>query len=289
MPDRVQTGAVTTVEPAVRRVGCRLAFEVADDGASLVLQVAAARHGVEVSAEDLHIETGGAPVEATLVDLDQRHGNRYHVVQAPAGPLTVRYDASVRPIERAPAGAAGLLDPETVAHLRPSRYCPSDMLLAFATAELAHLPEGPERPSAVAAWVFERIAYDLDATAPLDGAIETLLSGRGVCRDFAHLTVALCRALEIPARLAAVYAPGLAPMDFHAVVEAQMGGSWQVLDATRLAPRGSLVRIATGRDAADTAFATTLHGHAELVSSEVWAVVDGDLPADDHVSPMLLS
>ena len=141
----------------------------------------------------------------------------------------------------------------------------------------------------MAAWVFERIAYDLDATAPLDGAIETLLSGRGVCRDFAHLTVALCRALEIPARLAAVYAPGLAPMDFHAVVEAQVDGQWQVLDATRLAPRGSLVRIATGRDAADTAFATTLHGHAELVSSEVWAVVDGDLPADDHVSPMRLS
>jgi transglutaminase-like putative cysteine protease len=78
-------------------------------------------------------------------------------------------------------------------------------------------------------------------------------------------------------------------MDFHAVAEALVDGRWQVLDATRLAPRGSLVRIATGRDAADTAFATTLHGHAELVSSEVWAVVDGDLPPDDHLTAMLLA
>ena len=186
-------------------------------------------------------------------------------------------------------GTAGFFHPETLAHLRPSRYCPSDTLLAFATAELGHLPDGPERPAAVAAWVFERLAYDLDATAPLDGAVETLLSGRGVCRDFAHLTVALCRALEIPARLAAVYAPGLSPMDFHAVTEVLVEGEWLVLDATRLAPRGSLVRIATGRDAADTAFATTLHGQAELLSSEVWAVVEGDLPPDDHVAPMRLA
>lgn len=273
----------------MRHVGCELAFQVAEGGASLVLQVAAARHAAEVMAEDLQIGADDDPVEVTLVDPAGPYGSRYHVVQAPPGPLTVRYDASVRPVEPAGPSAEGLLDPETVVHLRPSRYCPSDALLGFARAELAHLPEGPARPPAVAAWVFERIAYDLDATAPLDGAIETLLSGRGVCRDFAHLTVALCRALEIPARLVAVYAPGLAPMDFHAVVEAQVHGEWQVLDATRLAPRGSLVRIVTGRDAADTAFVTTLQGHAELVSSEVWAVVDGDLPADDHVSPMLLS
>lgn len=289
MPDRVQTGPVTTAEPAVRHVGCHLAFEVAEGGASLVLQVAAARHAAEVTAEDLQVGADGGPVAVTVVDLGRPHGSRYHVVRAPPGSLIVRYDASVRPVEPAGVPAQGLLDPETVAHLRPSRYCPSDTLLGFARAELAHLPEGPARPSAVAAWVFERIAYDLAATGPLDGAVETLLSGRGVCRDFAHLTVALCRALEIPARLVAVYAPGLAPMDFHAVAEVQVDGEWQVLDATRLAPRGSLVRIVAGRDAADTAFVTTLHGQAELVSSEVWAVVDGDLPADDHVTPMLLS
>jgi transglutaminase-like putative cysteine protease len=97
-----------------------------------------------------------------------------------------------------------------------------------------------------------------------------------------HLTIALCRALGTPARLVSVYAPGLSPMDFHAVVEARRGSGWEVLDPTRLAPRSSLVRIATGRDAADTAFVTTLGGETELTSIKVSTVVDGDLPTDDH-------
>jgi len=126
------------------------------------------------------------------------------------------------------------------------------------------------------------------SSGPLDSAVDTLLAGEGVCRDFAHLTIALCRAQEIPARLVAVYAPGLSPMDFHAVVEARVEGRWQVLDPTRLAPRGALVRIATGQDAADTAFLSTFHGRAELVRTEVRPVIDGDLPADDHVAPMQL-
>jgi transglutaminase-like putative cysteine protease len=278
---------MTTSDLAPRQVGCHLVFDVADGGASVVLQVAAARHAADVVVEELRVEADGAPIEAVGVEADHSSGSRYHVVRAPAGPLVVRYGATVQPTGF--AHAADGFHPETLAHLRPSRYCPSDVLLPFATAELGHLPAGPARPAAVAAWVFERLAYDLDATGPLDGAVETLLSGRGVCRDFAHLTVALCRALEIPARLAAVYAPGLAPMDFHAVTEVLVDGDWQVLDATRLAPRASLVRIATGRDAADTAFATTLHGQAELISSEVWAVVEGDLPADDHVGSMRLA
>jgi hypothetical protein len=89
--------------------------------------------------------------------------------------------------------------------------------------------------------------------------------------------------------MVAVYAPGLAPMDFHAVAEVRRGGSWEVHDATRLAPRNSLVRIATGRDAADTAFATTLSGTAELISVGVFAVVEGDLPRDDHAGRVALA
>jgi transglutaminase-like putative cysteine protease len=271
---------------AARHVGCHLVFEVGEGGASLVLQVAAARPGSTTVSEQLLADASGVPLAVEEVVADDAHGGRYHLVRAPAGPLTVRYEATVQPGPPADPVDVGLADPATVAYLRPSRYSPSDTLLAFATAELADLPEGADRPAAIGGWVFERLAYDVDATAPLDGAVETLLSGRGVCRDFAHLTVALCRARELPARLVAVYAPGLAPMDFHAVAEVQVDGRWQVVDATRLAPRGSLVRIATGRDAADTAFATTLHGHADLVSSEIWAIVDGDLPADDHVTPM---
>jgi transglutaminase-like putative cysteine protease len=141
----------------------------------------------------------------------------------------------------------------------------------------------------VAAWVFERLAYQPGSSDTLDTATDTLLAGSGSCRDFSHLTITLCRALGVPARFVAVYAPGLSPMDFHAVVEARRGTGWEVLDATRLAPRSSLTRIATGRDAADTAFATTLRGEAELVSSEVSTVIDGDLPADDHFTPVVLA
>jgi len=106
----------------------------------------------------------------------------------------------------------------------------------------------------VSSWVGTRIAYVTGSSLPTDGAVRTLLSRRGVCRDFAHLVVAFLRALDVPARVVGVYAPGLSPMDFHAVAEAAIDGVWHVVDATTLAPRQSLVRIATGRDAADIAF-----------------------------------
>ena len=95
-----------------------------------------------------------------------------------------------------------------------------------------------------------------------------------MCRDYAHLVLALLRARDVPARLVAVYAPGLSPMDFHAVVEAWVDGEWRLLDATGLAPRASMLRIATGRDAADTAFLSVHHGQADLLTMSVVAVVD---------------
>jgi transglutaminase-like putative cysteine protease len=101
-----------------------------------------------------------------------------------------------------------------------------------------------------------------------------------VCRDYAHLVIALLRALNVPARLAAVYAPGCHPMDFHAVVEAFVDAEWRVVDATCLAPRQSMVRIATGRDAADTAFLDNHKGSVTLKNMAITAFVDGELPLD---------
>jgi len=101
-----------------------------------------------------------------------------------------------------------------------------------------------------------------------------------VCRDFAHLSIALLRALGDPARLAAVYAPGLSPMEFHAVCEAMVDDAWWVVDATRLAPRQSLLRVATGRDAADTAFLTSFGAPVGLTALEVTAVT-GQFELDD--------
>lgn len=244
---------------------------------TLALQVAVAHTAGGFEIDELDVTSNGEPVDVEEIAVE--HGGRVHIVRAGGGPLTVRYRGVVvtdpAPDHRVELG-------EALVALRQSRYCPSDRLDAFAEATFGRPAVGPDPGRAVGDWVFERLRYELGSSGPLDTAVDTLLAGRGVCRDFAHLTIALCRAVGIPARLAAVYAPGLWPMDFHAVAEVAIGGHWELIDATRLAPRQSLVRIATGRDAADTAFSTTLAGAADLTSSMVTAFVLGSLPYDDH-------
>jgi transglutaminase-like putative cysteine protease len=102
-----------------------------------------------------------------------------------------------------------------------------------------------------------------------------------VCRDFAHLAIALLRSKDVPARLAAVYAPGLSPMDFHAVAEAYIDGAWHVIDPTGLAPREAMLRITAGRDSSDTAFLSTVGGSLTLKTLKVNATVEGELPVED--------
>jgi transglutaminase-like putative cysteine protease len=275
----------------VRYVSCRLEFQL-DEPSVLAMQVAAAGQPGDVTDERLFVTSNGVIADDTP-EFPTTSGGRTHVVHAEPGALEVQYFATIitRSAVELPAAepaTSPVYDDQTVSALRQSRYCPSDALAGYAAVEFAEVRHGPRLPQAIASWVFERMAYEAGASGPLDTAIDTLVANAGVCRDFAHLTISLCRALGVPARLVAVYAPGLSPMDFHAVVEIRTGEVWEVLDPTRLAPRASLVRIATGRDAADTAFATTLRGDAELISSEVSAVVDGDLPDDDHEARIAL-
>lgn len=269
--------------PPSTEVGCGLVFEVAEH-ATLALQVAVAATAGSVVEEQLSVTLGGEPVDAR--ELGAGHGGRIHVVACGAGLLAVDYRAVV---SVSPPGAFEVTEADALVALRQSRYCPSDELAAFAEVELSRLPEGPDRARAIGQWVHDRLHYELGSSGPLDTAVHTLLAGRGVCRDFAHLTIALCRAMGMPARLASAYAPGLWPMDFHAVAEVAVDGRWQVVDATRLAPRQSLVRVATGRDAADTAFASTVAGWAELLTFSVFASTDGELPDDDHNGTMALA
>ncbi|MEO7060175.1 MAG: transglutaminase family protein [Lapillicoccus sp.] len=223
--------------------------------------------------ESLVVTLDGRPMLPSLV-LDE-HGTRLHRVDADEGTLVLDYAATVTGrAEPLPAGPLDLLT-----FVRPSRYCESDILAPTAHAEFARL-EGHTLLSAVSSFVHDRITYVPGSSGPTDGAVETLLTRKGVCRDFAHLSIALLRACDVPARMASVYAPGLFPMDFHAVCEAWVDGQWCVVDATWLAPRQSLLRIATGRDAADTAFATTSGPEAVLSWLEVSVVVDV-LPFDD--------
>jgi transglutaminase-like putative cysteine protease len=204
------------------------------------------------------------------------HRGRVHVVDAPVSQLVIDYSATVEGEVPVPDGG----EHDRLLYMRPSRYCPSDKLLATASAEFGGIPGPAEIVTAVRDWVARRLSYVSGSSGPTDDAIDTLLLGQGECRDYAHLAVALLRAQDVPARLAAVYAPGLDPMDFHAVVEAYVDGGWRLLDATGLAPRPSMLRIATGRDASDTAFLSVHGGVANLTSVTVLAVVD-DLPHDD--------
>jgi transglutaminase-like putative cysteine protease len=183
------------------------------------------------------------------------------------------------------AGPVPVTDRDRVEALRPSRYCPSDRVAGLARSRFGSPKTAVDRVRAVCDYVRQEIVYVPGSSGPSTDGVDTLLAGAGVCRDFAHVVAMLCRAVDVPARIAAVYAPGLAPMDLHAVVETELDGHWWVWDATGLAPRQSLVRIATGRDAADTAFVTLVSGEAQLQGLEVVAVAAGPLPADDHETP----
>ena len=265
-----------------RTVSAHLSLE-AQAPARLVLSIAVASDSAgsaesadfadSAARENLTVVQGGAAV--AVREIADEHGTRLHLADVAAGPVEVGYHADLS--GRAHPSPAD--DMDLVRYLRPSRYCESDSLGPTAHAEFAGL-EGAELLNGVSSWVGQKLSYVPGSSLPTDGAVRTLLARQGVCRDYAHLVVALLRARDVPARLVSVYAPGLAPMDFHAVAEAFVDNAWQVVDATMLAPRRSLVRIATGRDAADTAFLTTIGGGVLLHSLTVSAVVD-ELPRDD--------
>lgn len=246
--------------------------------AQLVFAVAVAAD-TPTEREDLTITVGGAPVSAR--EVVSIAGTRLHVVDAPTGPLVLDYAADVTGSAPTPPVSAA----EAIEYARPSRYCESDRFNVLAPAEFRGLT-GQDLINGVGEWVHGHMRYISGISGSEDSAIDTLLAGQGVCRDFAHLTIAMLRACGVPARLVAVYAPGLVPMDFHAVAEAALGGTWQIVDSTRMAPRASLLRIATGRDAADTAFLTVLSGRVEFGPVAVTCYAHGGLPAEDPGAPV---
>lgn len=270
-------GGVNPTEPLRRSVRSLLALDVTETS-RVVAQVAVAHQPGAHVDEELTVLSNGAPLAFT--EVPTAHRGRLHTFTAPPGPLVVEYRATV----------TGLADPipvladDEATYLRPSRYAESDRLLAKAYEEFADITDPLEIVRAVDTWVSGHLSYVPGSSGPTDGAVETLLHRQGVCRDYAHLTVALLRALDVPARLVGVYAPGIDPMDFHAVAECLVDGRWLLIDPTELGPRQTMVRMCTGRDAADTAFLSTYDGFVELKTAEVVAVVDGDLPFDDHVA-----
>ncbi|MEA5367559.1 transglutaminase family protein [Amycolatopsis sp., V23-08] len=257
-------------------VDVEFTIRVTDPGRAAI-SVAAAN----ADTEDLDVSWQGGS-EAVLFE----HGTRADVFDLPEGEHRVTYHAE-RDLTDAEPEPVTLSD--VAVFTRPSRYCPSDRIGGLVAPELYGLPDVRSTVDAIVRHVNGRLLYTVGATRPTDDAIDTLLAGEGVCRDFAHVCVTLCRFFDIPARYVGVYAPGLSPMDFHAVFEAAVDGHWYVFDATHLAPRQSMLRISTGRDAADTSFLATLGAKLDFLGSSVFATTDTELPQDDWSELVVLS
>ena len=200
------------------------------------------------------------------ISTDSATGNRYIRLHADPGPLTVSYAAMVDLVHHRadPASLAEVpvrqMPLAVMQYIYPSRYCQSDRLVKFAINEFGHLWQGHARVQAIQNWVQQHVKFTSNTSNSNTSAVDTLIEQVGVCRDFAHLMIALCRAVNIPARMATGtdYGadPGLGPPDFHAYVEVFLGERWYIFDPSGTAMPMGFIRIGTGRDAADVAFAT---------------------------------
>lgn len=250
-------------------VASRLAYEVRETTVFILNIEAAALRNQKILTERLDL----APTLAMdRYELDG--GTRLVRVVAEPGTFEVDYRARVA-LSMYDADPASLgetpvaeLPLETVPFLNPSRYCQSDRLARFAYRQFGALPPGHQRVTAICNWIYENIDYLSGSSTSETSAYDTLVQRAGVCRDFAHLGIAFCRALSIPARFASSYAWQLDPPDFHAVFECYLDGAWYLFDPTRKAALQGLVRIGVGRDAADAAFAT-IFGNAVMTGMEV--------------------
>lgn len=244
-----------------------LYYEIDEYGADFVFNIHAAHTASQiVTAEHLTLSQPIAPQMHT----DPVTGNRYMRLRASPGVLMITYAATVdlkhqflEPTQVAEVPVRDL-PPEVMGYIYPSRYCQSDRLLNLAACEFGHLPHGYARVQAIESWVKSRVTFTPNSSNSRTSAVDTLIERVGVCRDFAHLMIALCRAVNIPARFATGtdYGanPALGPSDFQAYAEVYLGHRWTIFDPSGTGIPMGFVRFGTGRDAADVAFATIFGG-----------------------------
>ena len=250
--------------------GCQLNFE-AQALSPLILTLRPQSGASQtVITEDLQLTPSLATTE--YFDL---YGNACHRLLVPPGALqiisTVTAD-TCDTIDVDPSAAFVPIQalPDNVLHfLLPSRYCQSDVLGELAQEIVAGIDSGYDQVEAIRRWIHEHIDYQYDTSDTSTSAIDTEQTRKGVCRDFVHLGMALCRSLTIPARMVVGYLYQLDPMDLHAWFEAFLGDRWYTFDATQSEPRGNRIAIAYGRDAADVALANQF-GLLTLVEMQVW-------------------
>ena len=210
-----------------------------------------------------------------VCEFTDNYGNLCQRLVAPRGIFTVYTSAEVVTadhVDQAPEAAfvevQNLPDVE-LSYLLPSRYCESDRFGQMATEITAGQPAGYAQVAAIVAWLRANICFAPGSSNVPVSAIEVNIKQSGVCRDFAHLGIALCRSLSIPARMVVGYLYQLDPMDLHAWFEAYVGGRWYTFDATQAELNGGYVVLGYGRDAADVAvynqFGPAVHPTAQTV------------------------
>jgi transglutaminase-like putative cysteine protease len=274
-----------------------LNYEVLDPGADFIFNIQAA-HTRHQRVVDEHLNLSQPLIPQAHAD-PVTH-NRFLRFTASPGPLRVTSEATVEiahhlePPQQVGETRVADLPGHVLPYLYPSRYCESDRLHVFAVRQFGSLWQGHGRVMAIRDWVQQHVAFRSNTSNSQTSACDTLISGQGVCRDFAHLMIALCRAVNIPARFATGFDygadPALGPPDFHAYVEAYLGGRWYLFDPSGTAIPMGFVRIATSRDAADAAFAMIFGAvKSEPPRVQVDAVADaqGRIVVPSHCSEAL--
>ena len=260
------------------RVGCNVVYETTVPTPVLFVLRPRLEGKVLVMQEKLSFGIGLPSCE-----FQDSHGNSTYRSMLMPGRNEIRHDALVAvsslPDSRDVQGQilpVGQLPFEVLRYTLPSRYCDSDKLMNFAWNQFGNIPHGLPRVQAICDWVHNNIEYRyLSGRADLS-ASEVIDRRYGVCRDFAHAAVALCRTFNLPARYVTGHLPDIGfvdpgtPMDFHAYCEIYLGNEWLTFDPRFNVPRIGRVKVAHGADAVDGAFAT-IYGEARLAHFEVWA------------------
>lgn len=279
------------------RLTLELDYDIADPGCDFVFNIHAAHTPRQHVVDEVLTLSQDVPA---LVQTDSKTGNRYLRVRAMTGPLRLAYCATVELSHHvAEPGSIGevavaQLPQDVLGYIYPSRYCESDRLHRFAMQEFGQRWQGYSRVQGIRDWVLQRTTFASNVSNSNTSAIDTLLEAVGVCRDFAHLMIALCRAINIPARFTTGIDygadPALGPTDFHAYVEVYLGGRWYLFDPSGTAIPMGFVRFGTGRDAADVAFATifgTVTSSPPRIAIAAVAGRDGQLVVPHHCTQAL--
>jgi transglutaminase-like putative cysteine protease len=251
-------------------VGCTLAYDVLSPTANFTFNILAARDPFQRVADEGIRLTPDVPIgERTATS----KGNRVFRVEAPAGPFEVFYHAQVevnRPVvpTEVRVDNPGRLPLSILTYILPSRYCESDRFSQMAWDLFGKFPSRAEQVREICRWVDATLVYTPNATDGHTSAWDAWQLKQGVCRDYTHLAISLCRALNIPARYVGGYAVGLDPMDFHACFEAYLGGQWYLFDPTDGIAPDRIVVIARGRDAANASL-TTIFGKVQVGAVKV--------------------